>query len=268
MNFKLRTDRLFLRLVQDCDAEPAFDILHSHPDITRFMTFNPPKKVDDTLQFFRESRLHCPEKGVVWALFLEEKFIGLVSLESITRMLGVWKMDRAELGYWLDPSFHGQGIMTEAASEVMRFGFEHLNLHKIICGHVSENIASQKVIEKLGFRFLSERKEHFFRFGQWWNHKNYEIIKDEFESSGSIVHYSEPNLKGHTLSLRVRHGGRSNLMENAGDCHASPLARSQGQEIWDFLLCYFGDYPLTARGTHSCQLDRNEVEWRDLFLVL
>lgn len=183
MNFKLRTDRLFLRLVQDCDAEPAFDILHSHPDITRFMTFNPPKKVDDTLQFFRESRLHCPEKGVVWALFLEEKFIGLVSLESITRMLGVWKMDRAELGYWLDPSFHGQGIMTEAASEVMRFGFEHLNLHKIICGHVSENIASQKVIEKLGFRFLSERKEHFFRFGQWWNHKNYEIIKDEFESS-------------------------------------------------------------------------------------
>jgi len=179
MNFEIQTERLKLRPIQDSDAQLAFAILHAHPEMTRFMTFDPPERVEDTLEYFQESQKNCPEKGVVWGIFLHDRFIGLVSLDAITRNFGAWRMDRAELGYWLDPAFHGQGIITEASKAVMKFGFEQLYLHKIICGHVSDNIASQKVIEKLGFRFLSEKKEHFFRFGKWDNYKEYEITVNE-----------------------------------------------------------------------------------------
>ncbi len=63
------------------------------------------------------------------------------------------KEDEAELGYWLGVPYWGQGIMTEAAGELLRHAFEDLHLARIWCGYYEGNEKSKRVQEKLGFRY-------------------------------------------------------------------------------------------------------------------
>lgn len=60
----------------------------------------------------------------------------------------------AELGYWIGRDFWGQGFATEAAREVMRNGFTKGGVRRFICKHLTENPASERVIRKLGFKYV------------------------------------------------------------------------------------------------------------------
>ena len=57
----------------------------------------------------------------------------------------------AEVGYWLGRDFWGRGYATEAAETVIGFCFQRMRVMRITCGHFSDNPASGRVIEKLGF---------------------------------------------------------------------------------------------------------------------
>lgn len=59
--------------------------------------------------------------------------------------------DEAEIGYWIGVPLWGRGLIPEAASELIRHGFEDLKLKKIWCTYFEGNIRSQRVSEKLGF---------------------------------------------------------------------------------------------------------------------
>ena len=62
-------------------------------------------------------------------------------------------VDECELGYWLGVPYWGQGIMPEAAAEILRYAFEELSMKKIWCGYYDGNIKSKRVQEKCGFRY-------------------------------------------------------------------------------------------------------------------
>ncbi|MFR0769621.1 MAG: GNAT family N-acetyltransferase [Dysosmobacter sp.] len=62
--------------------------------------------------------------------------------------------EQREMGYWLGrPAYWGHGVMTEAATELLRFGFETLGLEAVWCSHYDWNSRSRRVIEKCGFRY-------------------------------------------------------------------------------------------------------------------
>ena len=63
------------------------------------------------------------------------------------------KDDECELGYWIGKPFWGQGLIPEAAKEIIRHGFENLGMKKIWCGYYDGNNKSKRVQEKLGFRY-------------------------------------------------------------------------------------------------------------------
>jgi RimJ/RimL family protein N-acetyltransferase len=79
----------------------------------------------------------------------------------------------AEIGYWIGVPYWGQGLIPEAMRELMRHGFEDLNLDALWCGYYDGNEKSRRVQEKCGFRYshteadkpcrmLDERRtEHF-----------------------------------------------------------------------------------------------------------
>ena len=60
-----------------------------------------------------------------------------------------------ELGYALHPDWWGRGLMTEAASELLRYAFEDRGLQAVWASHYAENPASRRVIEKCGFQRVS-----------------------------------------------------------------------------------------------------------------
>ena len=59
----------------------------------------------------------------------------------------------AEIGYWIVVPYWGQGLIPEAVRELMRHGFDDLNLEKMWCGYFDGNTKSKRVPEKCGFRY-------------------------------------------------------------------------------------------------------------------
>jgi len=59
----------------------------------------------------------------------------------------------AELGYWLGVPFWGRGYATEAATEILRYGFETLALHRIFASHFRQNPASGRILKKIGMSY-------------------------------------------------------------------------------------------------------------------
>ncbi len=61
--------------------------------------------------------------------------------------------DECELGFWVGKPFWGQGIMPEAAKELIRHAFEDLRMECIWCAYYDGNNKSKRTQEKMGFRY-------------------------------------------------------------------------------------------------------------------
>ena len=63
------------------------------------------------------------------------------------------KDDECELGYWIGVPCWGQGLVPEAARELLRHAFEDLEMARVWCGYYEGNEKSKRVQEKLGFKY-------------------------------------------------------------------------------------------------------------------
>lgn len=86
----------------------------------------------------------------------------------------------AELGYWLGIPFWGNGYATEAAGAVVRYGFEQIKLHRIFASHFEGNIASKRVLEKIGMRYEGCLRQHILKWGRFIDLELYAILRQEF----------------------------------------------------------------------------------------
>jgi ribosomal-protein-alanine N-acetyltransferase len=102
-----------------------------------------------------------PELGL-WATVHKEmgKFIGRCGLLPWT----IDGQDDVEVAYTISEEYWGQGLGTEVAQAILQYGFEKLNLSRLICLIDSENIASQKVAEKIGMAFEKEARDEMGPF--------------------------------------------------------------------------------------------------------
>ncbi len=91
------------------------------------------------------------------------EIIGHVALTAIQR--GV--RQAAALGYGVDERREGQGITSEAAAAVIAYAFGALNLHRIEAGHRPENLASARVLAKLGFEREGLARQYLYLNGVW-----------------------------------------------------------------------------------------------------
>ncbi|MEM1134226.1 MAG: GNAT family protein [Bacteroidota bacterium] len=112
-------------------------------------------------------------------LALNNEFIGGISL-GIER-----RFDRAELGYWLAVPFWNKGFMSEAAKRIVKFGFEVLNLNKILSTHIVENPASGKVMINCGMVKEGELRQHVKKEEKYFDLIQYSITKSEYHSKSN-----------------------------------------------------------------------------------
>ncbi|MBX7113008.1 MAG: GNAT family N-acetyltransferase [Myxococcaceae bacterium] len=181
MKALFHTARLTLSPIAKTDLEDLWPHT-SNPELPRHMTWAAHSERAQTLAFIEQSmRLGDQGTAVVWVLREHGEFRGVVGLHDIQRQHLAWQLDKAELGYWVVPAAHGKGFATEAARALLKHGFETLALHKIEVHTVDENKASVSVIEKLGFRFVGEQRQHLNRHGRWWNLLAYELLADDWK---------------------------------------------------------------------------------------
>ncbi len=104
----------------------------------------------------------------------EPDFVGVITLESCS------KLHRScDLGYWLTPALTGQGYMTEAARRILTFAFDEVGFHRIRCAAATENVRSQRVIERLGFQTEGLARDAERVAGRWVSHQVYSLLKSD-----------------------------------------------------------------------------------------
>ena len=152
----LETGRLILRAWQEADAEGLYEYARC-PDVGPIAGWPPHQSVEESLDVIRH--VLCHEACFAICLKPENRPIGTVELKLNGHTdMTEWD-DECELGYWLAKPFWGQGIMTEAAAELIRYGFEDLGMRRIWCGYYEGNTKSRRVQEKLGFRYQWTTKD-------------------------------------------------------------------------------------------------------------
>ena len=87
-----------------------------------------------------------------------------------------------EIGYVLNPAYRGQGLMPEAALEVMKFGFLRLNLHRITARYMEGNAASRRVMDKIGMSFEGTFRRAVYIKGDYRTVSACAILREEFLS--------------------------------------------------------------------------------------
>lgn len=139
------TERLVLRPTVAADVERAFAI-RSDWDVARMLsraTF-PPDRAAMEAWFWEHEREWRDDRAYRFAVERGGRVIGIVDIDGVADGEG-------ELGYWFEKASWGQGFAFEAASAVVRFGFDVAGLRRIRAGHAVDNAASGRVLEKLGF---------------------------------------------------------------------------------------------------------------------
>lgn len=81
----------------------------------------------------------------------------------------------AELGYWLAELYWGNGIITRAIKQMVEFGFKTFDINRIFARPFGHNLASQRVLEKAGFKLEARLEKTFFKNGEFVDELIYAI---------------------------------------------------------------------------------------------
>ena len=162
MTIILETKRLLLRhfVHNDLDALFAF---YSDPDVVKYIP-DAPRTYEETkeeLEWFLNGHPKFPELGL-WATIYREtgQFIGRCGLLPWT----IEGQQEVEVAFALAKAHWGQGLATEAAQGIAKYGFEQLQLSRLICVIDHDNQGSINVATKLGMSFEKEARDEYGPF--------------------------------------------------------------------------------------------------------
>jgi RimJ/RimL family protein N-acetyltransferase len=179
--YPLETARLVLRPFGPGDLEELF-AFHSLPEVARFLYWEARdrEQVRGVLDAkLRQTVLEEEGQGLALAVVLREVgvVVGEVSLLWLSR-----RHRQGEVGFVFHPRYQGRGLATEAAEVALRLGFEGLGLHRVIGRCDALNVASARLMERLGMR----REAHFVHNevfkGSWGDELVYAMLEEEWRA--------------------------------------------------------------------------------------
>lgn len=192
---ELETDRLILRKFNLDDAQDVFAYA-SNPEVARYVTWDAHATIENSIAFINwVLERYNAGRTSDWAIVLKETgqvvgSIGLVEMDD--------KNARCEVGYVIAQPIWGRGLMPEALRRVVRFLLEEGGVNRVEAIHVLENEASGKVMEKVGMTFEGILKQRIQAKGQFWDVKQYSIIKSDWKRQ-----QAEKNLKDGRIQIEL-----------------------------------------------------------------
>ena len=176
----LQTERLILREFTLEDV-PEVQRLAGAYEIARMTLLIPHPYEDGMAEEWIASLRPSYEAGeqVTFAVVLREggDLVGCIGMGLNARD------NSGELGYWIGVPYWGRGYCTEAAREMVRYGFEVLGLHRIYANHFGSNLASGRVMQKLGMSYEGTRREHYKKWGEYEDQVEYGLLASEWRAA-------------------------------------------------------------------------------------
>jgi ribosomal-protein-alanine N-acetyltransferase len=173
MDVYIETERLIIRNFEDSDVNGIFK-LDSDPDVHTYLGNNPIKTIDQAKEIIDGVKKQYETNGMGRLAIIDKKTEEFIGWSGIKYEQEVREFDYYDLGYRLRKKYWGKGIATEASIESLNYGFDELKLQKIGAGADIDNIASNRVLQKVGFKLID--KFNFEKVA----HNYYEITKSEW----------------------------------------------------------------------------------------
>ena len=151
----LETARLILRPFRESDAE-AVHAWFSDPQVFRFYGFGPYSSLEDTRECIRNYIEHFKKYGYARCMVIEKSSgapIGDAGLRFAE------EMGEVAVGFRFAKSHWGKGFAPEAAEAWVKWGFEHLDIDKIIAFVHEQNISSKRILDKLRFSLFKKEPD-------------------------------------------------------------------------------------------------------------
>ncbi len=174
---RLETKRLVLREMRPEDAKSIFSIFGDE-EVMRYRDVLGFTQLEEAQQFIEQMHSSC-ELG-------EETHWG-ITFKGEDHMVGIcgysWHLGRqfGAIGYDLARLYWKQGIMTEAIQELLRFGFEVRNLHRVEARVRLGNDASMRLLQRLGFQEEGILREALFLNNHFFDIKIFSLLKSEYQ---------------------------------------------------------------------------------------
>jgi ribosomal-protein-alanine N-acetyltransferase len=144
----IETERIILRPLKIEDAQQIFERWTSDKRVTKFMSYNTHKNVEETKQWlFEEISNYESDCSYVWGFEIKQNHCLFGSGGLYYRK----EKDMYELGYNIMYDFWNQGYTTEASRAVAEFAKNTLKVKMLYAHHAVENPASGRVMQKVGF---------------------------------------------------------------------------------------------------------------------
>lgn len=159
MKIFAETTRLLLREILHTDLDSMYE-MDSDTEVHMYLGNKPvssKEQIESVITFIRQQYI---ENGIGrWAMIEKatSNFIGWTGLKLVKETINN-RTNYHDLGYRLNRKYWGKGYATEGAIASIDYGFNELRLKKIIATAQVDNIASNKIISKLGFEFLETFK--------------------------------------------------------------------------------------------------------------
>jgi ribosomal-protein-alanine N-acetyltransferase len=118
-----------------------------------------------------------------FAVCYDEQLVGQLTLGNITRRA----FCSGYAGYWVDARFAGKGIIPTALALAVDHAFSVGGLHRIEVNIRPDNLASRRVVEKLGFRQEAYHHRYLHIDGDWRDHLGYAMTTEDLAGEGGLL---------------------------------------------------------------------------------
>ncbi|MGE0569402.1 MAG: GNAT family N-acetyltransferase [Bacteroidia bacterium] len=163
--------KFILREWQDSDL-PSLVKHANNPNIAKFMTdrFAYPY-TEENGKAFIEMAKNKPKH--LFAIEINNEAVGGIGIHLLEDIM----QKNAELGYWLSEDYWGKGIITEAIRQIIPIAFKENGIRRLFARPFGTNKASQRVLEKAGFKFECKFEKTIFKNGEYIDELFYSVIK-------------------------------------------------------------------------------------------
>lgn len=173
----LETERLLLRRLRTTDTLDLFHYFSNdrYAEYRGSECFTEVEQAKNLIRLLNE-RIDN-NKGMKWGITIkdEDRIIGTCGFEN-------WQKNefKAEIGFGLSPEYWQKGIMREALSEVIKFGFHTLGFNRIEALTFPPNIRSRKLLEKCGFKEEGYLRDYYFERDVFLDFVICSLLKKEY----------------------------------------------------------------------------------------
>ncbi|MCL2149609.1 MAG: GNAT family N-acetyltransferase [Dehalococcoidia bacterium] len=166
----IETARLLLRPLKVADATLIYNNWASDPEVAKYMNWSLHQSIDDTIEWLSaEEKDIAAETNYTWGFVLKEnqELFGSGGIRYNA------EYEMYELGYNIMKKYWNLGLTTEAAWAMIDFATQELGISSFLGRHATENPASGRIMEKLGFSFQREGQYTSFDGARLFNSREY-----------------------------------------------------------------------------------------------